>query len=521
MTIKRKIGTMAALGGLAAAVTLLTGSPATRADELADLKANQALLQKKLDQLQLALGAAPVAPGAPSLAGSFPRSILIPGTDTSIAIGGYVKLDMSYWFQGGPVNGNVQTPVIGENGQALAAPLNLHGQVVGGIPFAAPVFNPSSRGNGVFQMTARESRLRVETRTPTAWGPAGTVFEFDWLGCNNLSCNALNHVSNNALPRLRLAYGTLGHWLAGQAFGTTDDLSANSETIDFGGDVGEWGVVRTAQLRYTGQLAWGMSFAVAAEQPATDIFTPAGAIQTDTSGIAAVDGVGVPTTLAVNPTKSSMPDFPAYIQITRPWGHLRFQGVLRDLQIQDGHLISKSFLGYGGGFTGNVKPDWLGWNKDDLVFQFGAGSGLGRYGNSASNNALATNFGCDGPTQGCAAPMYGAVGGPTTAAAAALIRFAKVKEWFGAVGYQHWWAPDWRSNVSFGIQHQDVNSALVGPTMTAIGVNKQVYTTHANVIWSPVAFVNIGLEYMHAQRKTIANIPGVEDEIQGMFQVKF
>jgi hypothetical protein len=520
MTIKRKIGTMAALGGLAAAVTLLTGAPATRADELADLKANQELLQKKLDQLQLALGAAPVAPGAPSMAGSFPRSILIPGTNTSIAIGGYVNLEASYWFTGGPVNGNVQTPVIGENGQALATPLNLHGQVVGGIPFAAPVFNPSSRGNGVLQMTARESRLRVETRTPTAWGPAGTVFEFDWLGCNNLSCNGLNHVSNNLLPRLRLAYGTLGHWLAGQAFGTTVDLAASPETLDFGGPVGSWGVVRLPQLRYTGQLPWGMSFAVAAEAPQTDVFTPAGQIFSDTSAIPAVDGVGTPATLEVNPTKSSMPDFPAYIQINRPWGHLRFQGVLRDLKIQDGHLINKEFLGYGGGFTGSVKP-WSFWPKDNVVFQFGAGDALGRYMNSASDAAIATNFGCDGIAQGCVAPMYGAAGGPTTAAAAALIRFAKVKEWFGQVGYQHWWAPNWRSNVVFGIQHQDVPSALVGPTQTAIGINKQVYTTHANVIWSPVAFVDIGLEYMHAQRKTIANIPGTEDEVEGMFKVKF
>ncbi|MGH7097107.1 MAG: hypothetical protein ACREE4_05525 [Stellaceae bacterium] len=520
MTTKRKIGTMAALGGLAAAVTLLAGSPATRADELADLKANQALLQKKLDQMQLALGAAPVAPGSPSMTGSFPRSILIPGTDTSIAIGGYVNMTASYWFTGGPVNGNPVAPVIGENGQALSTPLELHGQKVGGVTFSAPTFNPRSRGNGVIQMTARQSRLRVETRTPTAWGEAGTVFEFDWLGCNNLSCNALDHVSNSLLPRLRLAYGTLGPWLAGQAFGTTDDLAANPETIDFGGPVGEWGVVRMAQLRYTGQLPWGLSFAVAAEQPATDIFTPAGAIQTDSSTETGVGGVGIPSTLAVNPTKSSMPDWAGYFQINRPWGHFRVQGVLRDLKIEDGRFLNKEFLGYGGGFAGNVKP-WLIWPKDNLQFQFGAGSALGRYGNSGSNNALVTNFGCDGPTEGCAVPMYGAVGGPTSAAAAALIRFQKVPEWFGAVGYQHWWAPDWRSNVAFGIQHQDVSSLLLGPTQTATSVNKQVYTAHANVIWSPVSFVNIGLEYMHAQRKTVANIPGTEDEVEGEFMVKF
>src|SRR5579875_1857379 len=227
VTERWKVG---ALGGIAALAALAAGLPRAQADELADLRANQQLLQQRI-----ALGARPVAPGAPALAGSFPRSILIPGTNTSLSVGGYVNLDVSYWFQGGPVNGNVQTPVIGEAGQAEATPLHLHGQSVGGLIFSAPTFDPRARGNGVFQMTARESRLRVETRTPTPYGEAGTVFEFDWLGCNNLSCNGLNHVSNNLLPRLRLAYGTLGGWLAGQAFGTTDDLAANPETIDFGG----------------------------------------------------------------------------------------------------------------------------------------------------------------------------------------------------------------------------------------------------------------------------------------------
>jgi hypothetical protein len=55
----------------------------------------------------------------------------------------------------------------------------------------------------------------------------------------------------------------------------------------------------------------------------------------------------------------------------------------------------------------------------------------------------------------------------------------------------------------------------------ATGINKEVYTAHANVIWSPVAFIDVGLEYLHAQRKTVANIAGVEDEIQGQFKVKF
>jgi hypothetical protein len=51
MTRKRTIATMAALGGFTAVVALLSGLPAAKADELADLRANQDLLQQRVDQL--------------------------------------------------------------------------------------------------------------------------------------------------------------------------------------------------------------------------------------------------------------------------------------------------------------------------------------------------------------------------------------------------------------------------------------------------------------------------------------
>ena len=51
MTRIRTIGTRAALGGFTAAVALMTAQPAARADEVADLKANQELLQQRVDQL--------------------------------------------------------------------------------------------------------------------------------------------------------------------------------------------------------------------------------------------------------------------------------------------------------------------------------------------------------------------------------------------------------------------------------------------------------------------------------------
>ena len=119
MTGKRNIRSMAAIGGLSAAIALLTGLPAVSADELADLRAkqqllqsNQELLQKRIDQLSQAPppGApGPYVPGfgpqtrptaAPVTIGSFPRSFLIPGTDTSLRIGGIAWTDVIWCLQG-------------------------------------------------------------------------------------------------------------------------------------------------------------------------------------------------------------------------------------------------------------------------------------------------------------------------------------------------------------------------------------------------------------------------------------
>jgi len=105
MTRRRSVRVAATRGAIGAAVLIFSGIPASKADELADLRANQELLQKRIDQLSQAPppgapgpyvpGFGPQAPGAgvgaPIVTGSFPRSFLIPGTDTSLRIGGYAN----------------------------------------------------------------------------------------------------------------------------------------------------------------------------------------------------------------------------------------------------------------------------------------------------------------------------------------------------------------------------------------------------------------------------------------------
>src|SRR5205823_5353467 len=142
--------------------------------------------------------------------------------------------------------------------------------------------------------------------------------------------------------------------------------------------------------------AWSIS----AETPQTDIVTPAGLVKTDTNtgglpggpgGVLSgtttgcvANGITISATagctLSGNPTKSSAPDLAFASYWAQPWGHVDFRGVVRPtLTVNDGRFVDRTFVGYGGGVSGDVKPGWFGWAKDDFQFQFSVGNGIGRY----------------------------------------------------------------------------------------------------------------------------------------------
>src|SRR5579875_4221363 len=157
MSTKQNLGRLAVIGGLTASVALLAGWSRASADELADLRANQQLLQQRIDQLAeaqaqapppagtqgggaaLTLGTRPV-PGRPVGGGSFPRSFLIPGTDTSLRVGGFVDFTTIFFVNGGGnVNGSNYGSNSGQNGTLNGLPLT--GGFVPGLGFVPSSLN--------------------------------------------------------------------------------------------------------------------------------------------------------------------------------------------------------------------------------------------------------------------------------------------------------------------------------------------------------------------------------------------
>jgi hypothetical protein len=536
--------TIAALGGGTAALAMLTGLAGARAD---DLQLNQQLLNSRVDQLaavglapdQFGVNQNPVA-GAPVTAGSFPRSILIPGTDTSIKVYGQITEILDYFLTGGNPNSSPQSTTVGVNGQLQSIPL--------------PNTVGRARGNGIFWQSPRESRIGFETRTPTPYGEARTVMEWDWAGSTTFAPGGASptQISDNLVPRLRYAYGTLGGLLAGQATSNFSDPDANTEVIDFGGNVGEPGRVRVPQVRYTMPAYWGGSLSFSAETPSTVIATANG-IQGSDAGVnptattscttgALATATTCSTTLLtsgvtpLNIAKGSAPDFTAAWYMPQPWGHLDFSAVLRPgLDATDGHYFSKQFVGYGGHFGMDIKPGWFGWVKDDFTAHITGGDGIGSYLNSSSNVSLWTSYGAPATGQGTAAAVpgtYGGFNGPTSAASAAVLRFGTAQVIGAEVGYQHWWTDNLRSNLNGGWQSQygipikavNANGTVAGTAVTAgqaAAINKEMFTAHANLIWNPVSFVDVGIEYMWGQRTVLNNVNASMNALISEFKFRF
>ena len=527
-------------GGIivAAAATMASGPPAAQAqssttaaisapatpsgteNELTELRANQQLLQRRLDQLeqiaQVGVAHPHLPTGTASLAGSFPRSFLIPGTDTSIAIGGRVILSATEFFHGGNPNTSNGSNT-GSYGTASIPGLPLNGSAA------------SKRSNDVFYMNSQESRLFFETRTPTALGEAKTYIEFDFHGCtaSGTNCSGLTTFVNPLLPRLRLAYATLGPWMFGQNWGIGTDLAAFPEAFDFTGIVGTWGRGRVPEASYTfaiPTIAGNASLQVGLMMPVATMSTPQGEIANDTNMALGINGGGA---LGENPLKNEWPQPAFALTWHQPWGHVQLHADLQEYYLNDGLFLNRSYLGGGGGASGSFKL----WGRDNLGWSVSAGKGESttNSGGGPGNwfSGLVSNFG------GAGAGCYGAVasvscpgGGVNTAATAGLVKVALPGSFNANLNYQHWWTPTVRSTFNIGYQDQTINTTLIGSDPKGVALLGSFYNRSeilglANLIWSPVPFVDTGFEFFYGARQTFSHARGSEIGLDYNFVMKF
>ena len=156
---------------------------------------------------------------------SRPGFVLIPGTTSSLKIGGYIKLDGIYDFK--------------DAGDRFVFD---------------PKTIPVSGGAGAqSSYTVRQTRLNLDIITPAGGDDFRLFFEGDFAS----SVNSF---------RMRHAFGEYGSFLAGQTWTLATDPDAIPETLDFNGPDGAL-LARRPQVRWTTELAEGLTWATALDDP--------------------------------------------------------------------------------------------------------------------------------------------------------------------------------------------------------------------------------------------------------------
>ena len=306
------------------------------------------------------------------------------------------------------------------------------------IPGAIPVGGNASGWDTDFN--ARQSRFLFKTSTDIgAEHSLKSQIELDFM----VTPDGDERVSNSYQPRLRQAFISYDNWLFGQTWSTFQNVGALPDSLDFIGTTPGTVFQRQPMIRY---IKGGLMLAL--EQPETTVTTPTGG-----------------RLLAGDDT---FPDVVARYNLSGDWGSLSAAGILRNLRITDDDFGTgtDSALGYGLSVSGKLA---LG-ERDDVRFMGTVGDGLGRYiGLNIVNDAALDAAGDLDP----------------------------IFTYSGFAAFRHLWSDKLRSNLAASYFKAD------NPVLLTSGLaTDESWNVFANIIYSPAQPIDIGIEYMYAERTT-------------------
>ena len=314
--------------------------------------------------------------------------------------------------------------------------------VTGAIPVRG---SPASWYTNRTDFSINQTKFIVKLEAPTAWGDFRIVTKINLMG------NATGG------PDLNFYYGyaELGPLMVGQYYSTLFTYATVSDTLDFEGPNAIPEKVHP-MIRVIQPVIPDLAVVFALEIPQADMTLPA--------GINAVNQV---------------PDVMAGLQFQPDWATIRLMGIYRrfkakGMQAGQTTIFDSSANGWGVCLSANVDT----FGQDSIQFGGLGGEGLGNYIQDT------IGLGLD------AAPAY--------PGATDILPIGTYGAW---IGYQHWWTYNLCSTATYAYVHM---KPLIGQAPNAQPIEQGVYK-HAdyasiNLIWSPIAPLDIGLEYLYGDR---------------------
>jgi hypothetical protein len=377
----------------------------------------------------------------------------IPGTDTCLKVGGWVRFETGYGYNGS---------------------------------FTTEFFNGNTNNRSTNEMPWRvKGTVTFDARDQTAYG---TLRSYAALGVSNNN-NGDNAIAANYANRwfIQWAGFTVGHAtsffdfysIGGNQYGF---VTASSDTGDGGWDV----------FGYTAQFGNGMSASLSAEASRrtkivnvnANTLTVLGAgavIGANNTTINAATGATTGSNLAavIQPANTvgggygghNMPDIVANLRIDQAWGSAQLMGALHQVNAsyyspaaggeQSGHADDKIGFAIGAGLKLNAPMIGAG---DYLQLEVDYTKGASRYSNNTAATFDMSKY--DGTTFGWGFETDAVVGGTVAGGTASSLELTST--WALNAAYTHNWTPALKSTL-WG-SYREVNYGTAGNAMLCSGL---------------------------------------------------